>query len=106
MQSGYLLITISFQFFLVVGYLFYLMFRKWAEIEDQVILMTWVARLVAILTLGLLMTVLIILPRLVLVEAIFVALLVIVDIIGLFLLARETWNRKMTIEHGFIDDET
>ena len=106
MQSSYLLLTISFQFFLVVGYLFYFIFRKWSEIEDQVILMTWVARLVAILTLGFLMIVLIILPRLVLVETIVVVLIVIVDIIGLFLLARETWNRKMTIEHGFIDDET
>ena len=106
MQSGYLLITISFQLFLLVGYLFYFMFRKWSEIEDQVMLMTWVARLVAILTLGLLMTVLIILPRLVFVEAIVVGLLVVVDMIGLILLVKEIWNRKMIIEHGFIDDET
>ncbi|MFW9767406.1 MAG: hypothetical protein ACFFF9_12120 [Candidatus Thorarchaeota archaeon] len=106
MQSGYLVITVGFQFFLLVGYLFYFMFRKWSEVEDQVMLMTWVARFVAILTLGLLTIVVIILPRLVLGEAIFIALLMIVDSIGLILLAKETWNRKMTIEHGFIDDET
>ncbi len=40
MQSGYLVITLGFQFFLLVGYLFYFILRKWAAIDDQIVLMT------------------------------------------------------------------
>jgi hypothetical protein len=106
MQSGYLVITIGFQFFLLVGYLFYFLFRKWLPIDDQISLISWITGLVGVLTFLLLVLVMIILPRMPFADAIFVSTLVIVDFVGLSLLVRETWNRKMTIEHGFIDDET
>ncbi|MGY5864339.1 MAG: hypothetical protein RTV41_07025 [Candidatus Thorarchaeota archaeon] len=106
MQGGYLVITFGFQLFLLVGYLFYFMFRKFSEVDDQVVLLSWVAGMIGVLTIGLLLTIAIILPRLVFTEAIAVSALVTVDLIGLFLLIRETWNRKMTIEHGFLEEET
>jgi hypothetical protein len=46
--------------------------------------------------------VVIILPRIVFVEAVIISTLVAVDIIGLYLLVKETWNRKMAIEHGLL----
>jgi hypothetical protein len=106
MQSGYLVITLGFQLFLLVGYLFYFTFRKWAAIDDQIVLMTWAARLVAILTIGLSALVVIILPRMLFVEVVVASAIVIADFVGLFFLARETWNRRMKIEHGFLDEET
>ncbi len=60
----------------------------------------------AILTIGLLALVVIVLPRMLFVEVVAASAIVLADFVGLFFLARETWNRKMTIEHGFIDDET
>ncbi|MFW9927066.1 MAG: hypothetical protein ACFFDM_09880 [Candidatus Thorarchaeota archaeon] len=106
MQSGYLIITFGFQMFLLVGYLFYFTFRKWLAIDDQITLMTWTAVLVGILTFGLSLLVLIVLPRMQFTEAIMASVIVFVDIVGLYLLAKETWNRKMTIEHGLFVEET
>ena len=105
MQSGYLLITIGFQIFLLVGYLFYFIFRKWSAIDDQIMLMSWTASLLGILTIGLLVVVVIILPRIVFVEAVFISALVAVDFIALYLLVKETWNRKMDIEHGLLVEQ-
>jgi hypothetical protein len=106
MQSGYLVITIGFQFFLLCGYLFYFIFRKYSAIDDQVMLLSWVACLLGFLTIGLLLIVAIVLPRMAIAEAILASAFVIIDLIGLYLLAKETWNRKMTIEHGLLVEET
>jgi len=103
MQSGYLVITLGFQFFLLVGYLFYFIFRKWSEIDDQITLLTWVTGMIGLLTIGLLLTVAIVLSRMEFAEAVLTLAIVAADLIGFFLLAKETWNRKMTIEHGFLD---
>ncbi|MFW9810810.1 MAG: hypothetical protein ACFFE6_15660, partial [Candidatus Thorarchaeota archaeon] len=101
-----LVITFGFQFFLLVGYLFYFLFRKWVVVDDQIVLLSWVAGFLGLLTIGLLLIVAIILPRMVIAEAIFASAIVALDLIGLYLLVKETWNRKMTIEHGFLDEET
>ena len=98
MQSGYLLITIGVQFFLLVGYFFYFIFRKWPTADDQVWLMSWTAGLLGVLTLGLVVSIAIVIPRMVIAEAVMASALVIADIIGLYLLVDDTRKKTSQID--------
>jgi uncharacterized membrane protein YdcZ (DUF606 family) len=94
MQSGFLLITYGVQFFLFVGYLFYVIFRTYPEADDQISLMSWIGGLLGVLTLGLLVSVALVIPRMPVTEAIVASMLVIADIAGLYLLVDDTRRRS------------
>ncbi|MHA2026848.1 MAG: hypothetical protein ACW98U_13195 [Candidatus Thorarchaeota archaeon] len=56
--------------------------------------MSWTAGLVGVLTLGLLVSVVIVFPRMVVVEAIVASALVFADVIGLYLLVDDTRKKS------------
>jgi hypothetical protein len=53
MQSGILQISIGIQFFLLVGYLLYMLFRSYSMGESRTSLLSYVAGLLTLITLGL-----------------------------------------------------
>ena len=102
MQSGYLIITISFQFFLLAGYLFYFIFRAWSSGEDQIALMSWTTVLVGFLTLWILVSILLVVSSMSLADIILAGGIITADILGLYLLVDDTLRkRKVTITQDF-----
>jgi len=90
MQGAYLIITVGIEFFILVGYLFYAIFRTYPEGEDRIALMSWIAGLVGILTLGLVVSVTLVASRMALFDIIVSMALLIVNILGLYLLVDDT----------------
>jgi len=102
MQGVFLIITISIEFFLLMGYLFYLLFRTYAADEDRVSLMSWVAGLIGILTLGLIVSVILVASRMTTSDLVVAVALLLVDVVGLYLLIddiRRTSQTTLLIEH-------
>ncbi len=90
MQGAYLIITVGIQFFILVGYLFYAIFRTYPTGEDRISLMSWIAGLIGILTLGLLVSVTLVVSRMSPADIIVAVALLIADILGLYLLVDDT----------------
>ena len=90
MQGAYLIITVGIQFFILVGYLFYAIFRTYPIGEDRISLMSWIAGLIGILTLGLLVSVAMVITRMSPADIIVAVALLIADILGLYLLVDDT----------------
>jgi hypothetical protein len=90
MQGAYLIITVGIEFFIIVGYLFYAIFRTYPEGKDRISLMSWTAGLIGILTLGLIVSVTLVVSRMPLSDIVISMALLIVDILGLYLLVDDT----------------
>jgi hypothetical protein len=90
MQGPFLGITLGIEIFLLVGFLFYLVFRTYAEGEDRVSMMRWVIGLIGILTLGLIVSVTLVATRMATSDLVVATALLIVDVIGLYLLIDDT----------------
>ena len=90
MQGAYLIITVGIEFFILVGYLFYAIFRTYPIGEDRISLMSWIAGLIGILTLGLLVSVAMVITRMSPADIIVAVALLIADILGLYLLVDDT----------------
>ncbi|MHA1939320.1 MAG: hypothetical protein ACXABV_18000 [Candidatus Thorarchaeota archaeon] len=102
MQGPFLTITIGIQFFVLVGYLLYFVFRTWSSGEDQIALMSWTAVLVGFLTLWILVSVLLVSSSMSLVDIILAGGIITADILGLYLLVDDTLRkRKVTIAQDF-----
>jgi hypothetical protein len=90
MQGAYLTITIGIQFFILVGYLFYLIFRSYQMGEDRIALMRWTSILIGFLTFWLLVSILFVIPAMSQADLVMTAGLLIADFIGLYLLVDDT----------------
>ena len=96
MQGVYLTITIAIQFFVLVGYLFYFVFRKWTSGEDQIALMSWTAVLVGFLTTWTLVSVLLVAASMPLADIVLAGGILAVDFLGLYLLADDILRKRRT----------
>ncbi len=94
MQGGYLTITLGFQFFLIIGYLFYAIFRTYPTGDDRISLMSWVTGFIGVLTFGLVGVLLLTITRMPASEAIPALALSLADIIGLYLLVDDTLRQR------------
>jgi hypothetical protein len=99
MQGAYLAITIGIQFFVLVGYLLYGVFRTWTTGKDQISLMSWTAGLVGILTLWILVSVLLVATRMSLADLVLVGGIMIADILGLCILVDDI-RRRSNLDFG------
>lgn len=90
MQGGYLIITMGIQFFLLVGFLFYLVFRAYPPADNRVSMLSWVSGIIALLILGLTVSITIVAIRMTITDLVVAAAIVAVDIIGLYLIVDET----------------
>ena len=86
MQGAFLTITIGIEFFLLVGYLFYLLFRSYTTGDDRVSMIKWVAGLIGLITLGMIVSVVLVASRMSHTDTVVAATLLIVDVIGVYLL--------------------
>ena len=97
MQIGYFSITVGVQFFLLVGYLLYALFRKYPAPEDGISLMSWVGGLIGIITLVQIGLLVIVSSVISLSDRFLILLLVFVDLLGLPLMAYDTLKRREQI---------
>ena len=86
MQGTYLLLTVGIEFFLFVGYLFYLLFRANIEVEVRVSVLSWLIGIIGLITLGLIVSVVGVASRMTNTDLVLASTFLIVDIIGLYLL--------------------
>jgi EamA domain-containing membrane protein RarD len=94
MQGAYITITIGIQFFIVAGYMFYFIFRKWASNEDRIALMSWTAVLIGLLTLWLFVSDLLGAASMSLADIVLAGGLIAADFLGLYLLADDILRRR------------
>ncbi|MFX1331537.1 MAG: hypothetical protein ACFE9W_08275 [Promethearchaeota archaeon] len=94
MQGAYLTITIGVQFFVLVGYMFYFLFRKWASNEDKIALMSWTAVLVGLLTSWILISVFLVAASMPLADIVLAGGIIAADFLGLYLLADDILGRR------------
>ncbi|MFX1579957.1 MAG: hypothetical protein ACFFBJ_09950 [Promethearchaeota archaeon] len=90
MQGAYLTVTIGIEFFLLVGYLFYVLFRTYAEEDGKVSMMKWVMGLIAFLTFWLIVSVVLVALEMSTADLVLASAILIVDLIGLYLLFDDT----------------
>ena len=90
MQGTYLLLTVGIEFFLFVGYLFYLLFRANIEVEVRVSVLSWLTGIIGLITLGLIVSVAGVASRMTNTDLVLASTFLIVDIIGLYLLIDDT----------------
>ena len=83
MQGSILQLTIGVQFFLLVGYLFYFLFRTYPTNEDRASLVSYVAALLSLITLGLLLSLLAVASMVSPADRLSVLVISIVDLTGL-----------------------
>ncbi|TFG29147.1 hypothetical protein EU528_10080 [Candidatus Thorarchaeota archaeon] len=94
MQGPFLNITIGFQLFLIVGYLFYAIFRTYPIGEDRVSLMSWITGLIGLLTFGLFGSLLLVMSRMPSSEFGIAMALSFADVLGLYLLVDDTLKAR------------
>jgi hypothetical protein len=90
MQGAYLTLTVGIEFFLFVGYLFYLLFRTNIEVEVRVSVLSWLTGIIGLITLGLIVSVVAVASRMANTDLVLASTFLIVDIIGLYLLIDDT----------------
>ena len=98
MQGAYLSITIGFQFYLLVGYLLYLVVRKWSYFEYRISLMSWTAGFIGLLTFGLILSVILVFPRMPVGDVMPAGIIMFADIVALLLLIVDTFNRAVSVD--------
>lgn len=89
MQGSILQVTGGIQFFLLVGYLFYLVFRSYSKGDARTSLISYVSVLIALITLGLIVSLVLVAPLVSAPDRISVLALLILDEIGLVLLVAD-----------------
>lgn len=86
MQGPFLTLTIGIEFFLLVGYLFYLLFRTNIEVEVRISVLSWLTGIIGLITVGLIGTIVLIASRMTNTDLVLTSTFLIVDVIGLYLL--------------------
>ena len=86
MQGAYLTITIGIELFLLVGYFFYLLFRTNIELESRVSALSWLTGIISLITLGLIISVVLVASRMTNMDLVVASAILIVDVIGLYLI--------------------
>ena len=101
MQGAYLTLTVGIEFFLLVGYLFYLLFRTNIEVEVRVSVLSWLTGIIGLITLGLIVSVVAVASRMANPDLVLASTFLIVNIIGLYLLIDDI--RRISRELALIE---
>jgi len=86
MQGSFILLTIGMEFFLLVGYLFYILFRTYAASDDKVSMLSWLTGIIGLITAGLIGTIALVATRMTNTDFVIAMTFLIVDVVGLYLL--------------------
>lgn len=94
MQGPFLTLTLGFQLFLIVGYLFFAIFRTYPTQEDSISLMSWITGLIGVLTFGLFGSLVLVVSTMPISDVVLALSLVAADTIGLYLLVDDTLKKR------------
>ncbi|MBY8997064.1 MAG: hypothetical protein KGD60_04985 [Candidatus Thorarchaeota archaeon] len=86
MQGAFLILSVGIEFFLLAGYLFYLLFRTYAESDDKVSMLSWLTGIIGLITVGLIVSVAAVATRMTNTDLAIAVAILAVDAVGLFLL--------------------
>ncbi len=106
MQIGYLSTTIGFQFFLLVGYLLYILFRKYPSPDDSGSLMSYVVGLMSILTFGFVGLLVIVAPAIPFTDRLVILLFVVIDLLGLLIIVNDFLKQRAHIVSKDLENES
>jgi hypothetical protein len=98
MQGAYLRITIGLEFFLLVGYLFYLVFRFYTKGEDRLSLLKWIIVIISLITAGLTVSISLVATRMSQPDLVIAVGIVLIDIVGVYLLIDDSQRVSRTTE--------
>ena len=101
MQGAYLIITAGVEIFLLMGYLFYLLFRTYIEVEVRVSVLSWLTGIIGLITLGLFVSVVAVASRMTTVDLVVAAVFLIVDVVGIYLLIDDI--RRISSELALVE---
>lgn len=90
MQGPYLIITIGAEFFLLAGFLVYLIFRAYISEEDRASLLVWISGLIGLYILGLVVSITLVAARMAIRDVVVALAIEAVDIVGLYLIIDDT----------------
>ncbi len=105
MQGPYLVITIGLEFFLLVGYLFYLLFRFYSKGEDRPSMLKWIIVIIGLITTGLIVSNSLVATRMSQPDLVVTLGILLIDIIGVYLLIDDTQRISRKTESKTIMDE-
>jgi hypothetical protein len=106
MQIGYLSITIGFQFFLLVGYLLYILFRRYPSPDDSSSLMSYVVGLLSILTFGFVGLLVIVATAIPFTDRLVILLFVVIDLLGMLIIINDLLKRREYIVLKDLENES
>lgn len=92
------MITIGLEFFLLVGYLFYLLFRFYSKGEDRPSMLKWIIVIIGLITAGLIVSNSLVATRMSQPDLVVTLGILLIDIIGVYLLIDDTQRISRKIE--------
>jgi hypothetical protein len=102
MQGPFLTLTIGIEVFLLFGYLFYLLFRTYIEVEVRGSVLSWLTGIIALITLGLILSVVLVASRMTTTDLVLASTFLMVDVIGLYLLIDDI--RRISSENLLVEE--
>ena len=106
MQGTFLILTIGIEFFLLVGYLFYLLFRTYTASDDKVSMLSWLTGIIGLITVGLIGTVALVATRMTNTDIVIAMVFLTVDVVGLYLLVDDIRRISRSMKVSQLDSSS
>ena len=106
MQGTFLILTIGIEFFLLVGYLFYVLFRTYTASDDKVSMLSWLTGIIGLITVGLIGTVALVATRMTNTDIVIAMVFLTVDVVGLYLLVDDIRRISRSMKVSQLDSSS
>ncbi len=106
MQGTFLILTIGIEFFLLVGYMFYVLFRTYTASDDKVSMLSWLTGIIGLITVGLIGTVALVATRMTNTDIVIAMVFLTVDVVGLYLLVDDIRRISRSLKVSQLDSSS
>ena len=106
MQGTFLILTIGIEFFLLVGYMFYVLFRTYTASDDKVSMLSWLTGIIGLITVGLIGTVALVATRMTNTDIVIAMVFLAVDVVGLYLLVDDIRRISRSLKVSQLDSSS
>ena len=106
MQGTFLILTIGIEFFLLVGYLFYVLFRTYTASDDKVSMLSWLTGIIGLITVGLIGTVALVATRMTNTDIVIAMVFLTVDVVGLYLIVDDIRRISRSLKVSQLDSSS
>jgi len=106
MQGTFLILTIGIEFFLLVGYMFYVLFRTYTASDDKVSMLSWLTGIIGLITVGLIGTIALVATRMTNTDIVIAMVFLAVDVVGLYLLVDDIRRISRSLKVSQLDSSS